>query len=400
MAFQAGTRVDPRLMQADYSGFARAAEIQAQSMANLGEQIGNAVTKYAVNKQKKEDKKLRYESILPYTTSMFGAEEGEKMAQTFSSDPKLGAQILEFAGMQKDQRALQQAYAVSTTPEGVIDYSLFVPAYAQLGGRDVAGVSKLVDERTSAAKPVTGKLVTMEELNQLRDEGYKPKVEFGAKGEMIMTDMSTFAPDDGGTVPLTPGQEKMLEATAADLAPWGTGGKQQAEANLATYDKLLVGLTSGEINTRTIADFAPSALGIDDTIRGLFNPTGQNALDNVRRVIFQGLKDTLGGNFAEAEAQRLVSASYNPALPEEMNIQRLQDARDVLSDTIAAKNDLYAHIAAGGTMADYEGVTPAAVLSSGTAEIEAKYANDQDKGGFQAPSGLTIRERKSNRPTK
>ena len=73
MAFQAGTQVDPRLMQADYSGFARAAQINSQAMANLGEQIGSAVTKYAVNKQKNEDRKLRYESILPYTTSMFGA---------------------------------------------------------------------------------------------------------------------------------------------------------------------------------------------------------------------------------------------------------------------------------------------------------------------------------------
>ena len=44
-------------MQADYSGFARAAQINAQAMANLGEQIGNAVTKYAVNKQKNEDKR-------------------------------------------------------------------------------------------------------------------------------------------------------------------------------------------------------------------------------------------------------------------------------------------------------------------------------------------------------
>lgn len=146
MAFQAGTRVDPRLMQADYSGFARAAQINAQAMANLGEQIGNAVTKYAVNKQNKEDKKLRYESILPYTTSMFGAEEGEKMAQTFSNDPKLGAQILEFAGMQKDQAALQQAIAVSTTPEGGIDYSSVLPAYLELGGRDPEGVVGLIEE--------------------------------------------------------------------------------------------------------------------------------------------------------------------------------------------------------------------------------------------------------------
>jgi hypothetical protein len=150
MAFQAGTQVDPRLMQADYSGFARAAQINAQAMANLGEQIGSAVTKYAVNKQKKEDKKLRYESILPYTTSVFGTEEGEKMAQTFSNDAKLGAQILEFAGMQQDQAALQNAFAVSTTPEGGTDYSVLLRSFIDFGGRDVEGAAKLVSQAKEA----------------------------------------------------------------------------------------------------------------------------------------------------------------------------------------------------------------------------------------------------------
>jgi hypothetical protein len=51
MAFQTGTRVDPRLMQADYSGFARAAQINAQALANLGEQIGEGIQDYQKNKQ-------------------------------------------------------------------------------------------------------------------------------------------------------------------------------------------------------------------------------------------------------------------------------------------------------------------------------------------------------------
>lgn len=160
MAFQTGSQVRPELGRADVSGFARAGEYYGQALANLGEQIGSAVTKYAVNKQKKEDKKLRYESILPYTTSMFGAEEGEKMAQTFSNDPKLGAQILEFAGMQQDQAALQQALAVSTTPGGEIDYASVLPSYIELGGRDVKGVAGLIEEARGPGElivdPVTG----------------------------------------------------------------------------------------------------------------------------------------------------------------------------------------------------------------------------------------------------
>jgi hypothetical protein len=55
MAFQTGTKVDPRLMQADYSGFANAASIQAEAMKDLGQQIGGAIKEYS---KKKEEKQL------------------------------------------------------------------------------------------------------------------------------------------------------------------------------------------------------------------------------------------------------------------------------------------------------------------------------------------------------
>ena len=51
MAFQAGTQVDPRLMQADYSGFTNAANIRANALANLGQQIGEGIEKYQKKKE-------------------------------------------------------------------------------------------------------------------------------------------------------------------------------------------------------------------------------------------------------------------------------------------------------------------------------------------------------------
>lgn len=50
MAFQAGSTIRPELGNADYSGFARAAEIQASALANLGRQIGEGIEKYQTNK--------------------------------------------------------------------------------------------------------------------------------------------------------------------------------------------------------------------------------------------------------------------------------------------------------------------------------------------------------------
>ena len=40
MAFQTGTRVDPRLGALDFSGFTNAANIRAQALSNLGQTIG------------------------------------------------------------------------------------------------------------------------------------------------------------------------------------------------------------------------------------------------------------------------------------------------------------------------------------------------------------------------
>jgi|TARA_R100000149_G_C5866725_1_gene131357 hypothetical protein len=53
MAFQTGTRVDPRLGALDFSGFTNAANIQAASLASLGDAIGGAIEKY--NKKKEDE---------------------------------------------------------------------------------------------------------------------------------------------------------------------------------------------------------------------------------------------------------------------------------------------------------------------------------------------------------
>tara|TARA_R110002033_G_scaffold45950_1_gene90169 strand:+ start:1687 stop:2694 length:1008 start_codon:yes stop_codon:yes gene_type:complete len=50
MAFQAGSTIRPELGNADYSGFANAASIRANALANLGKQIGDGIEKYRENK--------------------------------------------------------------------------------------------------------------------------------------------------------------------------------------------------------------------------------------------------------------------------------------------------------------------------------------------------------------
>ena len=147
MAFQTGTQVRPELGRADVSGFARAGMITGQALANLGQDIGKAITKYKVNEEKKAQKQMRYEAILPYTTGQFGAEEGEKMAKAFANDPKTASSILQFAGIQRERSIVNQAIGASTEAgTGDVNKQDFIRAYTELGGGNIPGALKLIDE--------------------------------------------------------------------------------------------------------------------------------------------------------------------------------------------------------------------------------------------------------------
>jgi hypothetical protein len=136
MAFQAGTQIRPELANADYSGFVNAANIRAQAMMNLGEQIGGAIKDYQIKKEEGEQRKVRYETILPYMQDKFGEEEGKNLSNLFAKQPKDFNAVYQFMALEQDTNILKDAFAVSTTPEGDIDYNSVLPSYMALGGGD------------------------------------------------------------------------------------------------------------------------------------------------------------------------------------------------------------------------------------------------------------------------
>ena len=75
-----GSSVDPRLFVQDYSGFTRAADIQGQSMANLGRQIAGGIERYGEMKQ--ERKKLEAGTKAAVT----GIESAIKMGESLGID--------------------------------------------------------------------------------------------------------------------------------------------------------------------------------------------------------------------------------------------------------------------------------------------------------------------------
>jgi len=157
MAFQSGTQIRPELANADLSGFQRAAEINAQMLAQLGQDIGGAIQAHAVKKQEAKDVKIREN----YFISKGYSPDVSKM---YASDPEEAVKLMEFHTRQqqhqinqaklqsieqdkKDQKmsmeALDQAYPAGSN--GKFDQSAYIEAYEQMGGRNVnlaLGVAK------------------------------------------------------------------------------------------------------------------------------------------------------------------------------------------------------------------------------------------------------------------
>ena len=231
MGFQTGSQIRPELGNADYSGFANAANIRANALASLGQQIGGAIESYGIKKEKKANQKLRYESILPYTTEQFGAEEGEKLAQQFSLDPALTAQVMEFATLRNDQKALDTALAVRTGTDGTIQWDGVLSSYIELGGSDPRMVSGLAEEaRQSDPKEAFTPYV-------MEDNGVKFAVTSRGGAQVIST-------PDGGEIKL-PADAQVSEYTVKKLQEareaFSSGNKDMAQdiiTSLGMMDKI------------------------------------------------------------------------------------------------------------------------------------------------------------------
>jgi len=72
-------------------------------------------------------------------------------------------------------------------------------------------------------------------------------------------------------------------------------------------------------------------------VLSVLNPEALNLQDNIRSIVFQGLRATLGAQFTEREGNRLVEAAFNPLLSEEMNIVRLKRMRERIKTMIESK---------------------------------------------------------------
>jgi len=173
-----------------------------------------------------------------------------------------------------------------------------------------------------------------------------------------------------------------------EIVNWAQTDRIVAEASMQKYNTVINGLKTRTIDIGGISEFVPDIAGLRESVRGAMNPSGQDAVDNVRSVVFLSLKAILGGQFSKDEANRLVSAAYNPQLTGEAgyaaNIQRLELANSVLIRIYDAKMEELTALQSG---IEYKGPSPSAVATS---EINRLQQSVGDSMYLKTQSGLRI----------
>ena len=222
----------------------------------------------------------------------------------------------------------------------------------------VAGTSEDGQRLFKVSELTKGQVLTPEQVIEGRKAGLDYKGQVTADGGMFVTGFNSVGQDDPFKK-MDPASLKMYEKIGEEMAPWlsaETGGAIKAQANLDAYNEVITMLESGEISTGDKKDKAIALLNVGniaDDLRAIFTPKDQNAIELVRGVVFQGLRETLGAQFTQTEGRQLVQASYNPALSNEANINRLRRLATVLEATIRYKTDLATRMRKGELLDDF-----------------------------------------------
>ena len=145
----------------------------------------------------------------------------------------------------------------------------------------------------------------------------------GGSGTNIDIDMG------GGAGPF---EEKLGEKAAEWMGGRRiTSGQNRAEAGIV-IDRLEQAVKNGENITGDWSSYLP------DSARNLFGAEGLELQQDVERIVQQSLKETLGAQFAQKEAEQLFARTWNPKASPEVNLRRVRRLMDEL-DAYAANMD-------------------------------------------------------------
>jgi hypothetical protein len=133
------------------------------------------------------------------------------------------------------------------------------------------------------------------------------------------------------------------------------------------------------------------------------NPTAQDTKEQVQEIAQRNLRLILGPQFTAKEGEALINRVYNPALPQSVNVKRLELLQDQMTSAAKTKQEAVDYYNTNGTLKGFKGK-----LYNSTSEFLNEYNTKikstekaPTKAATQQPSGFTEGSRtksKSGKP--
>ena len=152
---------------------------------------------------------------------------------------------------------------------------------------------------------------------------------------------------------LTPLESKIDEKAAEDLLAFTVGGGfSDVQKNLTQLD--LARKTIEEAPEGTITG---KLVGVqDDTgVLKYTNPNAQNVKEQVQEIAQRNLRLILGPQFTAKEGEQLINRVYNPALPQEVNLKRLDLLQEQILSAAKSKQEAVDYYNENGTLKGFKG---------------------------------------------
>jgi len=152
---------------------------------------------------------------------------------------------------------------------------------------------------------------------------------------------------------LTPLETKVEEKSAQDLVDFTIGGGfsdvQKGLSQLEIAKQTLQQQPEGRITGKLVG-------AQDDTgILKYTNPTAQDTKEQVQEIAQRNLRLILGPQFTAKEGEALINRVYNPALPQSVNVKRLDLLQEQMTSAAKTKQEAVDYYNTNGTLKGFKG---------------------------------------------
>ena len=183
---------------------------------------------------------------------------------------------------------------------------------------------------------------------------------------------------------LTPLETKVEEKSAQDLVDFTIGGGfsdvQKGLSQLEIAKQTLQTQPEGRITGKLVG-------AQDDTgILKYTNPTAQDTKEQVQEIAQRNLRLILGPQFTAKEGEALINRVYNPALPQSVNVKRLDLLQEQMTSAAKTKQEAVDYYNTNGTLKGFKGK-----LYNSTSDFLNEY-NAKIKGTEKAPAKATTQQ--------